>query len=300
MNTSPLFMVFLGIFLITWTCSNFLSPSAEGALPNSSSSSSSQGDTFITSISEEQVADGLDLAALPAVLQEVKTAEEFEQKINEPGGINNLDLNNDQVVDYINVSELKNEQAGTHGFQLSSEVEPGQIQDIATIEVKQDGEQVAVNAYGNEAIYGQNNGYSSTFPLGSFLLMSYFLSPHSLFSSPYGYGSYPSGYRSYNSVPRGDYASRAQRFQSRAQATQTTSRSSFATPSRNAESGIKKSLRNPTASQRSFQVRERDKAVRSGGFGKNSSKPRSSFFGGGNSRVRSFSSSRRGFGGFGK
>ncbi len=293
MNLSPIFSVFLAVFIFTWTCSNFFGPAQNEANQLSQGQGS---DTVITTVSDEDASEGLDLRALPGLIKEVKTPEELEQKLNEAGGVNNLDLNNDGVVDYINVTELKEESKNIHGFKLSTEVAPGEVQDLATIEVEQKGESVEVNTYGNNSLYG-GAGYTSSFPLGSFFLMSYFLSPHSLFFSPWSYGSYPNNYRPYNNVSRNDYLNRASRFQS---ASNPTSRAKNFTATQNANSGIKKNLRNPTASQRAFRTRELNRSVGSGGFGRNTSKPRSSAFGSSSSRIRGFSSSRRGFGGFGK
>ncbi len=300
MNMNPLFMAFLSIFLATWTCSNLLAPPKEQL-----SQANQESNTFITSISDEAAADGLNLQALPAVLQEAKTPEELEKKLNEPDGINNLDINNDGVVDYINVQELNNSENNSHGFVLSTEVEPNQIQDIATIEVKQEDDKVTVDTYGNNSIYGSNANYSSSFPFGTFLLMSYFLSPHSLFSSPYGYGgNYPNTYRPYNNASKSDYLNRASRFEQNSTSAKTSnSKSSFNRTPRNADTGIKKSLKNPTTSQRSFRTREMNKATKSGAFGRQSTSTKtgvSRFGGNSSSSVRSFSSSRRGFGGFGK
>ncbi|HLP71285.1 MAG TPA: hypothetical protein VK155_00180, partial [Bacteroidales bacterium] len=50
--------------------------------------------------------DNLNLYAVMNLFQESKTIEEFERKLNEEDSrINNLDLNNDGYVDYINVTD---------------------------------------------------------------------------------------------------------------------------------------------------------------------------------------------------
>ena len=61
-------------------------------------------------------------------------AEEFERLLNKEDGINNLDLNEDGKVDYIEVEEYGTE--ALKGFSLTVEVEKGQEQEIATIEVE--------------------------------------------------------------------------------------------------------------------------------------------------------------------
>lgn len=48
---------------------------------------------------------GLDLQALIGLTKQAKNAEELERLLNQPGSINNLDLDEDGNVDYIRVQE---------------------------------------------------------------------------------------------------------------------------------------------------------------------------------------------------
>jgi hypothetical protein len=75
-----------------------------------------------------------------------------------------------------------------------------------------------------------------------------------------------------------------------------------------ANKGIRTSLANPTATQRQFQARSARRASRSGGFGRSSRQGRTTRSGGfgrsgtrrRSSSSRGFSTSRGGYGGFGK
>ena len=51
-------------------------------------------------------AEGLNLLALSELVKETKSPEELERKLNDPSvGVNNLDLDKDGKVDYLNVAE---------------------------------------------------------------------------------------------------------------------------------------------------------------------------------------------------
>ena len=242
----------------------------------------------------EAAAEGLDLQAVHNVVKKAKDAKDLEYHLNQPDGINNLDLNDDKQVDYIKVTEYGNKTDG-YGFSLTVEPEAGQVQEVATIEIVRSGDRAEVQVRGNETIYGHGHHYSAGYGIGTFLLWSYLLSPHPFYYSPFRYGYYPSYYSPYSTVPRGTYRSRSAGYRSgEVRRTSTSGITRPKTPlkspnqGKNANSGIRKSLRNPTASQKAFQTRDRSRSVRSGGFGRSTSRS-----------VRGASRGRS-FGGFGK
>ena len=239
----------------------------------------------------QDAADGLDLKAVMALVQEVKSADELERRLNTAGGINNLDLNEDGKVDYIKVSEYGG--SGEYGFSLTTEPVKGEVQELATIEIKKDGDRASVNARGNSQVYGHNHYYhdNSHFWRNMFLF-SYFTNGFGMYRSPYYWGHYPTYYRSYSSVTVTDYRSRARStYNNSSYKKGESSKSSISSknPNKNktASKGIKQSLKNPTKTQKSFQKRNPSKTSRSGGFGRSgsvrgssSSRSRSSFGGG--------------------
>ncbi|MBN1961164.1 MAG: hypothetical protein JW841_09470 [Deltaproteobacteria bacterium] len=240
------------------------------------------GDTYDVSVTQMVDADkGLDLRAVGEVLKKAKTAEEFEKLLNSPDtGVNNLDLNADGKADYIKVKEFGDDI--TKGFSLTTEVANGEVQEIATIKIQKQGEDKAeVEYHGNQTIYGQNHYYRSSWSpgFGTGLMMGYLFAPHRMYSSPWGWGSYPGYYHSYSTIPFNNYSSR---WHNRLGSYNTSSSSSFGNSIRSPNFGrnansIKARLKNPTASQKSFQSSFGSSARRSGGFGRGFSSRRSSF-----------------------
>ena len=209
-------------------------------------------------------ADGLDLEAVGELVKVTKSAEELEAKLNEEGGINNLDLNADGKVDFIQVTEY--EEGKVKGFSLVVEPAKGEKQEIATIEVEKKGEAADVFVSGNQHIYGMGHHYHYHYPsFGSMLLMSYMFRPHPLYYSPFHFGMYPRYYgMGYGRVSRVAYVTRTRGRSSGSGGRRISSRkSSSPNKGRNASKGIRSSLRNPTKSQKSFRSKSQRTASRS-------------------------------------
>jgi hypothetical protein len=100
--------------------------------------------------------DNLNLYAVLDIFQNSKTIEEFERQLNLRGStVNNLDLNNDNAIDYISVVSYN--QGRFHSIVLRVSVNSNQFQDVAVIEVsKNSGENVIVQVIGDEALYGKD------------------------------------------------------------------------------------------------------------------------------------------------
>jgi len=249
-------------------------------------------DTTVTMNAEAK--NGLDLEAVIPLVKNAKNAQELEQKLNEPGGVNNLDLNEDDKVDFIKVDEYGDRDSW--GFSLTTEPAPGEVQEIATIDIARQGENANIQVMGSPNIYGAGTGYFATSLITNMVIMSWLMDfDRPRYRSSWGYGRYPGYYNRYSPVTYATYNSRTSSYKSRASASRISS-PRITTPGnpnagKTASSGIKKSLARPTQAQRSFQARNPSKAVRSGGFGRGSSRSSSS--------ARS-SSSSRGFGGSGK
>lgn len=236
-----------------------------------------------------EAADGLDLKAVTALLKDVKDAEDLEERINSGDPrICNLDLNEDDVVDYVKVSEYS---AGEiRGFSLTTDLGPDDVQELATIEVTKNGDSHKAQTHGNSQIYGSNHYYHRSYGVGDVILMSYLFSSHRPYRSGWGYGNYPSNYNRSAPVARDSYRSRMGTMNTGSVATSKAPafKGSGASPNKSRTSSkIKAPLRNPTASQKSFQARNPSKALRSGGFGSRS----------GSGSFRSSSRSGSSFGG---
>jgi hypothetical protein len=100
--------------------------------------------------------DNLNLYAVLDIFQKSKTLEDFEKALNDPDNkVNNLDLNNDGEIDYIEVESHK--EGNTHVIVLQVAVNNNETQDVAVIEVDKDKKNnVHVQAIGDEDLYGKN------------------------------------------------------------------------------------------------------------------------------------------------
>lgn len=100
--------------------------------------------------------DNLNLYSVLDLFQESKTIEAFEASLNdEKTGINNLDLNLDDKVDFIKI-ETKQEE-DNFVFVLEVDVLEGEVQDVAVILVSKDAEEkVTIQIVGSEELYGEN------------------------------------------------------------------------------------------------------------------------------------------------
>ena len=100
--------------------------------------------------------DNLNLYAVMKLFQESKTLEEFERNLNdEKSNINNLDLNNDNQVDYIKVND--NIDGDVHNIVLQVAVGPKENQDVAVFTVQRfNNGQVQIQLTGDEELYGKD------------------------------------------------------------------------------------------------------------------------------------------------
>ncbi|MCH6255629.1 hypothetical protein MLD52_03660 [Puniceicoccaceae bacterium K14] len=238
-------------------------------------STNSYGNNYNVSIQQtitQDAASGLDLKAVGELVKKVKTGEEFERSLNDPStGINNLDLDENNQVDYINVTEYGS--TDIRGFSLTVDLAAGETQEVATIEIEKTANGANVQTHGNRHLYGNNYYYRSQTSLTDVLLISWlFSSNRPFYSSPYGYGNYPNDYRSY--TPRSYDNYRRDMSKTTSSSTYTPSNSStlskeVASPNATkTASNIKAPLKSPTTAQKSFQARNPSKQVKSGGFGK--------------------------------
>jgi hypothetical protein len=100
--------------------------------------------------------DNLNLYAVMKLFQESETLEAFEKNLNDENSrINNLDLNGDNLVDYITVSDYVD--GNIHTIVLRAMLSRNESQDVAvfTVEKLRNGE-VRIQLIGDEALYGQH------------------------------------------------------------------------------------------------------------------------------------------------
>ena len=179
--------------------------------------------------------DNLDLYAVLDLFQNSKTIEEFEKSLNlEKTGVNNLDLNLDNKVDFIKVVTEKKDDDFT--FILQVAVNEKETQDVAVILVSKDKDKkVTMQIVGDPDLYGKdyivelkekttpsvtpNPGYSgpdtvylsqpattTTVVVESTPIVQYVYSPAYVpYYPPYYYGYYPPYYAAFTVMAVGMY-----------------------------------------------------------------------------------------------
>jgi hypothetical protein len=158
--------------------------------------------------------DNLNLYAVLDVFQKSPTLEEFERALNDrETNINNLDLNNDNVIDYIEVVANKNN--NSFSVILRVAINSNEYQDVAVIEGhKNYSGKVIVQIIGDEDLYGRdyivepsfsetpNPGYvgnqrvivsqNNVYYVNDWPIIAYLFSPvFSVYISPWHWGFYP-------------------------------------------------------------------------------------------------------------
>lgn len=100
--------------------------------------------------------DNLNLYGVLDLFQKSPTLEEFEKKLNsEESKINNLDLNGNNMIDYINVKDNVNGDA--HAIVLQVAVSANEMQDVAVIQVEKNKDgNILIQIIGNEQLYGKD------------------------------------------------------------------------------------------------------------------------------------------------
>ena len=246
--------------------------------------------TYVTTV-PKMAAEGLNLEAVTDLATKVKTPQEFEEKLNKPGNlINNLDLNEDEIVDFIKITEI-NDETGK-GFSLSTEVAPNDEQELAVIQFEEQEGNAVVQAHGNSHLYGNHHYYHRSYGLTDLLIWNYYLGGHRRYSSPYGYNNHPSYFQSQSTRSASKYSNHHKSQAYTKGFTQTTRPAvskSLTSPNRNkTATQIKAPLRNPTTSQKKYQLSNPSKSR---------PKPKSNSFSSSKYRSSSSSRSRSSFGG---
>jgi hypothetical protein len=100
--------------------------------------------------------DNLNLYAVMKLFQESETLEGFERKLNDENSrINNLDLNGDNLIDYIRVVDYVDK--NVHNIVLRVAINKHEDQDVAVFTVQRfNNGQVQVQLIGDQALYGKN------------------------------------------------------------------------------------------------------------------------------------------------
>lgn len=208
-----------------------------------------------TEVILKEYSKGLDLNAVTVLAKKAKDAADFERLLNSQSeAVNNIDLNDDNKVDYIKVSEYGS--GDKRGFSLTDEIAPGKVQEIATIEFQRENNNAVVQTTGNPSLYGPGSYHHSSFGLTDALLVGWLFSNRSSYASPYGYGNYPPSYgggwnRQDNDSYAGSMNSRTAGSTVRS-SSQPVISNPATSPNADKIAAKAKAISNPTQSQRSF------------------------------------------------
>lgn len=111
---------------------------------------------------------GLDLVALNEIVKNSRTADEIEQKINTPDGINNVDLDDDGNVDYIRVVGYSNP---VYGYEFRAITNDGSEHYITKIDF--DKNAGVIRTTGNPVYYTTNNYYETPYHDADWLILAW-------------------------------------------------------------------------------------------------------------------------------
>lgn len=147
------------------------------------------------------ISDNLDLRAVAHIFGEAADLEDFERRLNDPSNpISNLDLNNDNQVDYLRVIEVV--ENGTHLIIVQSVLGRDMFQDVATVEVERDrNNNVQVQVVGDVYMYGSNYIYEPIYIHRPIIFNTFWVRTYRPYFSPWFWGYYPNYFYTWNPWP---------------------------------------------------------------------------------------------------
>lgn len=164
-----------------------------------------------------EAAEGLDLQAVGTLFQEAENLEAFEKALNDPdNGVNNLDLDENDEVDYIRVVEEVYDD--TRIIILQVPLGEDEYQDVATIEVEKTGEdEYNMQVHGNEDIYGVDYYYApSVVRIHTWPIITWMYRPaRRVYVSAFRFGHYPRWWARRRPVTVRVYSNRLVRYRTR-------------------------------------------------------------------------------------
>src|SRR5690554_2672490 len=147
------------------------------------------------------ISDNLDLQAVASIFGESRDLEDFERRLNDPSiQISNLDLNNDNYVDYLRVVEVG--EGDVRVIVIQAVLGQDMFQDVATIEIeRQRNKTVHVQVVGNSFIYGPNYIYEPYYYRTPVFFDTFWLATYRPYYSPWYWGYYPTYYSYWRPMP---------------------------------------------------------------------------------------------------
>ena len=159
-----------------------------------------QDKTTVTANSTD-ISDNLDLKAVASIFGDASNLEDFERRLNDPKSqITNLDLNNDNLVDYLRVVESV--EGSSHIIVIQAVLEKDVYQDVATVEVQKDSNnKVQVQVVGDVYMYGDNYIYEPIYVHTPVIYTTFWVNYYRPYCSSWYWNYYPSYYHCWNPFP---------------------------------------------------------------------------------------------------
>ena len=151
--------------------------------------------------SNSDISDNLDLKAVASIFGDSENLEDFERRLNDPKlKISNLDLNNDNQVDYLRV--IESVEGRTHLIVIQAILEKDIFQDVATIEVEKDANnRMQVQVVGDVFMYGNNYIYEPIYVRTPMIFTYFWVTNYRPYYSSWNWGFYPSFYYNWHPFP---------------------------------------------------------------------------------------------------
>jgi hypothetical protein len=148
-----------------------------------------------------EISDNLDLRAVASIFGDSRDLADFERRLNDPKiQISNLDLNNDNQVDYLRVIETV--EGNAHLIVIQSVLGRDTYQDVATVEVERDrNNRVQVQVVGDVYMYGPNYIYEPVYAFTPVIYSSFWIGNYQPYCSSWYWGYYPSYYYAWSPWP---------------------------------------------------------------------------------------------------
>ena len=148
-----------------------------------------------------EISDNLDLRAVASIFGDSRDLKDFERRLNDPKlQISNLDLNNDDEVDYLRVIETVEKR--THLIIIQSVLDRDVYQDVATIDVQKDrNNKIHVQVVGDVFMYGNNYIYEPVYYSTPAIYTSFWSHNYRPYYSSWTWNYYPSYYYAWNPFP---------------------------------------------------------------------------------------------------
>ena len=156
-----------------------------------------QNRTSVNAMNAE-ISDNLDLRAVASIFGDSRDLQDFERRLNDPElQISNLDLNNDNEVDYLRVIETVENR--THLIIIQSVLDQDVYQDVATIDVEKDrNNKIHVQVVGDVYMYGENYIYEPVYYTTPVIYASFWSNNYRPYYSSWNWNYYPSYYYAWN------------------------------------------------------------------------------------------------------